>query len=119
MPLRILLQELVERTDGARGAILADWEGEAVEHFSCMDDFQLKVAGAHKGVILDGLRRVTARLGGAEPQEIVISTEKSQTLVLPVTHEYFLVLILAPDSLFGRALFEARRCIDRLRQEIC
>jgi predicted regulator of Ras-like GTPase activity (Roadblock/LC7/MglB family) len=119
MPLRRLLQELVERTDGAQGAILADWEGEAVEHFSCMDDYELKVAGAHKGVILDGFRRVTGRLGGAEPQEIVISTDKTQTLVLPVNNEYFLVLILAPDSLFGRALFEARRCISCLRQEIC
>jgi predicted regulator of Ras-like GTPase activity (Roadblock/LC7/MglB family) len=118
MPLRTLLKELVERTAGAQGAILADWEGEAVEHFSRMDDYQLKVVGAHKGLILDGFRRVTSRLGGAEPQEIVINTDKSQTLVLPVNGEYFLVLILAPESLFGRALFEARRCICRLRLEI-
>jgi hypothetical protein len=37
---------------------------------------------------------------------------------MPVTPEYFLVLTLDRSDAFGRALFEARRCVVLLREEI-
>ena len=42
----------------------------------------------------------------------------AQTLVLPVTNDYFLVLTLDRTDSLGRALFEARRCIQALQKEI-
>ena len=38
MPFKTLLNSLVERVPGAQGAIIADWEGEAVEQVGIMDD---------------------------------------------------------------------------------
>ncbi len=49
MPFKRILTELVTAVPGASGAILADWEGEAVEQFSFYDDFEMKLIGAHKG----------------------------------------------------------------------
>ena len=112
------LGDLVARVPGALGAILADWEGEAVDQVSLMDAYELKVIGAHKGVILTSLRKTLNRLGEDELKEIVITTDRTQTLVLPVTEEYFLVLTLLRGDVLGRALFEARRCVVRLKEEI-
>lgn len=118
MPFKKLLSELVKKASGALGAVIADWEGEAVDQVGRIDDYELKVIGAHKGVILSNLREIVCRLKDDDLREIVITTEKVQTLVLPVTHEYFLVLILERGNALGRALFEARRCVARLKVEI-
>lgn len=117
MPFKILLKTLVERVPGAQGAIIADWEGESVEHVGIMDDYDLKVIGAHKGVILQNMRDVVDRLGD-DLKEIVITTRQAQTLIMPVTEDYYLVLTLDRSDMLGRALLEARRCIQALYQEI-
>jgi predicted regulator of Ras-like GTPase activity (Roadblock/LC7/MglB family) len=118
MPFKKLLSELIGNVPGALGAIIADWEGESVDHVARMDDYELKVLGAHKGVILNNLRAVLGRLGDGDLREIIVTTEKSQTLILPVTLEYFLVLALSRGAALGRALWEARRCASLLKKEI-
>jgi len=118
VPFKSLLNSLVESVPGAQGAIIADWEGEAVDQVGIMDDYDLKVIGAHKGVILHNMREVVDRLGDDQLEEIVITTKQAQTLILPVTKDYYLVLTLDRLDMLGRALFEARRCIRALYREI-
>jgi predicted regulator of Ras-like GTPase activity (Roadblock/LC7/MglB family) len=118
MSFKVLLSELVNEVPGAQGAIIADWEGEAVDQSGQMDDYELKVIGAHKGIILHNLRDVVKRLGDDQLLELVITTDQAQTLVLPVTNDYFLVLTLDRSAMLGRALFEARRCAQALQREI-
>jgi len=119
MPFKTLLGDLVARVPGGLGAILVDWEGEAVEQAGQIDEYELKVIGAHKGIILDNLRTAVARSEGNTLEEICISTARVQTLILPVNSEYFLVLTLERGEMYGRALFEARRCLEKLKKEIC
>lgn len=118
MPFKALLNSLVERVPGAQGAIIADWEGEAIEQVGLMDDYDLKVIGAHKGVILHNMRQVVDRIGNDELKEVVVTTKEAQTLILPVTKEYYLVLTLDRSDMLGRALLEARRCLQALYREI-
>ena len=118
MSFKKLLGQLVASVPGAQGAILADWEGEAVDQVGLMDDYDLKIMGAHKGVILHNMREVVARLGDDHLSEIVITTTQAQTLVLSVTNDYFLVLTLDRSDSLGRALFEGRRCAQALQREV-
>lgn len=118
MPFKALLKQLVESVPGAQGAIIADWEGEAVDQVALMDDYELKIIGAHKGIILHNMREVVTRLGDDRLSEIIITTGQAQMLVLPVTNDYFLVLTLDRSDSLGRALFEARRCTLALQKEI-
>jgi len=118
MSFRGPLGRLVAGVPGAQGAIIADGEGEAVDQVGLIDDYDLKVIGAHKGVILYNLRRVAAGLGGDRLREIVITTARARILVLPVTDEYYLVLALDRSALLGRALSAARRCAQTLAKEI-
>lgn len=118
MSFRDPLQEMLDRIPGAQGAILVDWEGEAVDQVGVMDEYDLKLVGAYKGVILTNLRQVASRISDDQLQEIVITTEHAQLIMLPVTLEYFLALALDRSDVLGRALFEARRCLRTLRREI-
>lgn len=119
MPMKEDLGRLVRSVPGALGAILIDWEGEAVEHVACMDDYELRVLGAYKGAILLNMRETVARFGGDTLEEMVVGTAESRTIVRPITSEYFLVFTFRTgEALLGRALFEVRRCALRLRDDI-
>lgn len=118
MPFKKILGAMLERIPGSLGAILVDWEGEAVDQAGRIDDYELKVIGAHKGLILDNLRQAVARAEGNDLEEIIITTALRQTIILPVNHEYFLVVALERKDAMGRALFESRRCLELLKEEI-
>lgn len=118
MTFKLILGDLLAAVPGADGAILADWEGEAVDQVTSMDDYRLKVIGAHKGVILANFREVVRRLEGSELKEIVITSNRMRIVIMPITHEYFLVLTLGRDNALGQALFAMRRCVLQLQNEI-
>jgi predicted regulator of Ras-like GTPase activity (Roadblock/LC7/MglB family) len=118
MSFQKILGELVDRLPDALGVILADWEGEAVDQVSRIGDYEIKVIAAHKGIILTNMRQAMRDLDSDALEEIIVTTERSQTLILPVTQDYYLVLSLKRSETFGRALFEARRAIFQLRREI-
>lgn len=118
MPFKKQLNRMLEKIPGALGAIIADWEGEAVDQVALMDDYDIKILGAHKGIILTRLREALERVDGGELEEILISAEQNQTLIAPVTEDYFLVLTLLPEAMLGRASFELRRCAGLLRKDI-
>jgi len=118
MSFRNLLARLVASVPGAQGAIIADWEGEAVDQCGQMDDYELRLMGAYKGVILHRLGAVASRLGHDLPREVVITTTRVQTLILPVTSDYFLLLTLDRCASLGRALSETRRYMQVLQREI-
>ena len=119
MPFQTIVTELVKRVPGATGAILADWEGEAVAQYCPEgDEYELKVLGAHKGIILNRMRELHATLGAGELRETVITTAEQHILVGAVGPEYVLVMALQRASLLGRALFHFRSCIPLLEKEI-
>ena len=117
MPFKKQLNKMLENIPGAVGAIIADWEGEAVDQVALMDDYDIKVLGAYKGIILTRLREALGRVDGGELEEILIRADQNNTLVTPVTEDYFLVLTLSQEAMLGRASFEIRRCAALLREE--
>lgn len=118
MAFKRILQEMLDQVPGSLGAILVDWEGEAVDQVGKIAEYELKVIGAHKGLILNNLREAVARAEGNDLEEIVITTALRQTIILPVDDDYFLVLTLGKNDTMGRALFEARRAQVKLKEEI-
>ncbi|MDT8421828.1 MAG: roadblock/LC7 domain-containing protein [Desulfuromonadales bacterium] len=118
MPFKKTLNEMLELVPGSLGAIIADWEGEAVDQVARMDDYDIKILGAHKGIILTRLREALDRVEGGELEEVLIRSDQNHTLVAPLTEDYFLVLTLSPEAMLGRASFALRRCVAQLREEI-
>jgi predicted regulator of Ras-like GTPase activity (Roadblock/LC7/MglB family) len=118
VPFKTILRELVESTPGATGAILADWEGEAVEQHCLYDDFELKVIAAHKGILLNRMKEVHASFSGDEPCDAVITTATQHILTGFVGPEYSLVMTLERGAVVGRALYRFRAALKVLEKEI-
>lgn len=117
MPFKSLLNRLLDDIPGALGAIIIDWEGESVDHVARIGDYDIKVLGAHQGVILNLLREALGRVDCGKLEEVLIRTGENKTLIAPLTVDYFLVLTLGPQSIATRAAFKMRRCVEELRPE--
>jgi len=118
VPFKAIIRELVEGTAAAGGAILADWEGEAVEQH-CLDDvYELKVLGAHKGIILNRMREAQAELPLGELVDAVITTGKQHVIIGAVGPDYSLVMTLAREAIIGLALYRFRQTVKLLEKEI-
>ncbi len=118
MPFKAILKELVESTPGASGAILADWEGEAVDQHCLYDDYELKVIGAHKGIILNQMRDLHRGFAAGELREAVIATGQQRVIIGAVGADYSLVMTLEPEAVVGRAMYRFRNATRLLEKEI-
>lgn len=118
MPFKTILKELVESVPGATGAILADWEGEAVEQHCLYDDYELKIIAAHKGIVLSRMKEVYATFPASELVDAVITTDTRHILMGTVGPDYSLVMTLDREAVVGRALYRFRDSVKRLAKEI-
>lgn len=118
MVFKTILTDLVQSVPGASGAILADWEGEAVEQYAMFDDFEMKIIGAHQGILLNRIREIQERFAEDSVREVVITTARLHVIVGAVGKDYTLVMTLARESLPGRAIFHFRGAAGLLAKEI-
>ena len=118
MPFKAILRELVEAVPGATGAILADWEGEAVEQHCLYDDYELKIIAAHKGIVLSRLKVAHADLPGGELSDAVITTDIRHILTGVIGPDYSLVMTLDRGAVLGLALYRFRNALKLLEKEI-
>jgi len=118
VPFKTILKTLVESVPGATGAILADWEGEAVEQYCLFDDYELKLIAAHEGIVLERIREAHAFQPGMKPEDVVISTCTLHILAGVIGPDYSLVMTLDREAIIGKALYNFRRAISRLEKEI-
>lgn len=119
MPFKAILKELVENVPGATGAILADWEGEAVEQYCLTDTYELKVTAAHQGIIISQLRDVLKAFPSVgDLTHLTIKTESQLFIVGVVGSDYSLVMTMESDALLGKAERTFARTIHLLIKEI-
>lgn len=118
MPFKGILKSLTEKMDG-RGAIMLDWEGEAVESFSLDDSLELAALGAHKGIILAMLQQAAERhVTKGDIQNVGISTANLKIAITVIKDGYYILLAMDKRKPFGRAFFESRRAVEKLMKEM-
>ncbi|PWG74952.1 hypothetical protein DF186_15230, partial [Enterococcus hirae] len=89
------MDALLDEIEGAIGAIIVDYEGEAVvaavQDFSTYD---LQVVGAYGGIFLEHLNRISREGALGRPTSFVISGEEARLLHHVLRDGYFIVVIL-------------------------
>jgi predicted regulator of Ras-like GTPase activity (Roadblock/LC7/MglB family) len=118
VPFKTILTNVVQITPGARGAILADWEGESVEQFSLDDPFDLKITAAHAGIILSHYKDVLAGFPVGSVQEIVLTTAKQHLVIGAIGPDYAMVMTLNRNAALSLALHSFRVSLQMLHREI-
>lgn len=118
MPFKSILANLMASVPGATGAILADWEGEAVEQSCLYDIYDLKVIGAHKGILLNLLKDAHQKMAAGEMQHAVITTERQHYLTGSIGADYFLVMTLDRTAIVGLAIRHFQAAVEKMYKEI-
>ncbi len=120
MPFKNILANLVDPELGVCSAIIADWEGEAVDWLSSgrCDDDDLKLFGAHLGIVLNQLYGAADKSAAGDIQEIVIRVSAVDWFVFPITAEYYLAVAAAASGQRAKICRIAQRCVKVLRLEI-
>jgi predicted regulator of Ras-like GTPase activity (Roadblock/LC7/MglB family) len=113
-----ILQRAVERVPGAIGAIFADWEGEAVDHFGHADRDELLVLTAHYGVIFNQLQSALHLFHFGDATEIVVRHDGVELLLRGVRHGYYLVVVASAEVHLATALRELEEAACALRAEM-
>ena len=118
MPFMNILKTLVDRTPDSIGAILVDWEGEAVQEYCHCDPYDMRFVAAHKGIILQRLKELhnSGRVGAV--QDVVITSSDGHLIIGCIDQDYSLVLSIGRSCPRGLALYHFRDAIAGLKKEI-
>ena len=117
MPFSTVLNQLLDDIPGAKGVIILDWEGEAVDQAAHISDYDMKVIGAHCGIVVQRLKEMLQRVDSGTFEEIVFRYEAEKTIVASLSDDYFLLVQLAGDCVTAIAANRIKCCVADLRQE--
>lgn len=118
MPFQTILKELVDAVPHAVGAIMVDWEGEAVQEYSHCDSYDIRFVGAHKGIILSRLRETRGESVGGQIEDVVVRAARQHLFIGAVDKDYSLVFQVERPCPLGLARFHFNKALERVRGEM-
>ena len=113
-----ILDDLLRKVVGGRGAILLDQGGVSIAQASQGPGVDLEAAGAGASLLLRESLAVAERLGHGQVGEVVLEAERMTIAMIPLKNACSLCLLLSPESVLGQSLFEARRAAFALDQSL-
>ena len=118
MPFQSILKTLVEATPQAVGAILVDWEGEAVQEWCRCDPYEMRFIGAHKGIILTRLKEMQGSEQVGAIEDVVVTASDRHLIIGCIDDDYSLVMDVGRACPVGQALYHFRTAVRKLKKEI-
>lgn len=119
MAIQAALEKLVRSTPKSIGAILVDWEGEAVQEFCYCDPYEIRFIAAHKAIILATFKELHVDAGqNSLPDEIVVTSSGVHLIIGSVDQDYSLVLSVDRSCPASLARHYFREAVLEIRKEI-
>lgn len=118
MPYQRILKNLVEQTPDAVGAILVDWEGEAVQEFCHCDPYEIRFSAAHQGIILARFKELHDTGRGDAIEDVVMTATMGHLIIGSIDQDYSLMMSTGRDCPMALALHHFRAAITELKKEI-
>lgn len=118
MSFEVILKKLVDQVPQAIGAILVDWEGEAVMENCHCEPYDIRFIAAHKGIILARLKEMQSTAQVGEVEDVVVTSSKGHLIIGCIDQDYSLVMNIERCSPVALALYHFRGAITELKKEI-
>jgi len=116
---REILQDLVEKTDGAVAGLLMASDGISIDQYSKGDGpFDIESVGMEYSVVLKGIQRAAEMLDTGTTDEVSVKTERLTTVVRLLSEEYFVALTLEPGGNIGKARYLLRVSAPKLIENL-
>lgn len=117
MNFRAVLEEILERVEGAKAISLIGLDGIAIDSVN-PGGLPLEGLSAEFTSIVRGLNVSNTELETGEVRQLTVATGRYVTFLSAVTSDYFILMILSADGNYGRARFELLRAKTRLQDEL-
>lgn len=111
------LDRVVTRVPEIRFVSLTDTEGIEVARKAVRSDQAAQGLATEYTTVLRTVVTMAREHGLGALRELQIGTEKTTALLVAITGEYYLVALLDPDSITGRARFHLRMAGLELERE--
>ncbi len=118
MSFEIILKDLLDQVPRAIGAILVDWEGEAVMEQCHCDPYDIRFIAAHKGIILARLKEMRSAEQIGEVEDVVVTSDKGHLIIGCIDQDYSLVMNIERSCPVALALYYFRLAITEFKREI-
>jgi len=114
-----ILQEIVDGTAGAIGAILMGYDGIAIDqHFKESEGNDLSLVAVEYSNVLKEIRKTAEILNTGVMEEVSVKTERLYVIIRTLNDEYFVALTLKRDGNFGKGRYLLLREAPRLREAL-
>jgi len=124
-PFTPILRRMLDAVPDGVGVVFADWDGEAVDQLPDPRDdpevtavVDVRLFGAHWGVILNHVRAVLHLFHYGDPIEMILHHDRVDVLIHAVADQYYVLLILGAGGHLARALDELRKGAAALQVEM-
>lgn len=113
-----ILKRLVHTSPGAKGAVLADEEGETVDFFShTIDPEELKLAAAYMGILVNRVANTATVNRGGGLQELWLKGTQTIFMSRPLGQGYQITVVLDPVSTLPKLFQALDQAMAELRVE--
>ncbi|VAV82473.1 hypothetical protein MNBD_DELTA01-234 [hydrothermal vent metagenome] len=112
-----ILMELTIKL-GAKGAAILDAEGETVDIYTELPEFELDFIGARTGLILPLLEKATTNLNKGRVKSLGITTQRLRIAISTIQDGYFLLVATAPEKPLTRTILESEKTVKGLVAEM-
>jgi hypothetical protein len=116
-----MLDELVAKAPGARGAVFCDFEGEFVElvvRDPALTDYDMKVYGAHMAAAWTNLQNGSEERGAGGIVEMRLGCDGGMLLCRSLRDGYYVVLLVQSGTLSGPAAFALEQTAAQMTTEL-
>jgi predicted regulator of Ras-like GTPase activity (Roadblock/LC7/MglB family) len=111
------LSNVAARVPETRVLMIIGTDGIPIERLILHPDPNLESIAAEYTTLLRSTLAAASDTGLGDLNELSIVTERTTTLIVGITREYFLFALLAPGALMGRARFALRVVGAKLQNE--
>lgn len=116
---RQVLTEVVDRADGALGAVLMGADGITVEQVAKDGaEMDIEIVSMELSVVLREVVKIMKQLDAGRTEEVVVRSAGVTALLRVLTDEYFVALLLRPDGSLGKGRFVLRGAAPRLVESL-
>ncbi|HLO24607.1 MAG TPA: roadblock/LC7 domain-containing protein [Geobacteraceae bacterium] len=119
MSFRKILKVLVDSIDGGQGAVIMGYDGIPIDEYIGENvPLDVQLLSVEYATLLKEIKRTIDVLKTGEMEEISITTGLSRVIVRPVSHDFFVVLVLAKEGNFGKGRYLLKREAPKIGQEL-
>ncbi|MER3442793.1 Roadblock/LC7 domain protein [Calidithermus terrae] len=116
-----MLQEVLTELQAVRGVLgsaLVAEDGFVVESTHSEGGADLDFLGSSASTALASARALSQELGRGEVEEVMVEYPEGPLLLVPLAQGYLLVVLLDSMQSLGRARFQLKKSIPRLKEAL-